>query len=268
MARRCRGSWSSPRLSGSERVPRYKLTIEYDGRPFSGWQRQNHAPSVQEVLERAASELNGGEAVTAIAAGRTDAGVHALGQVAHFDLHREIRADKLRDALNAHLRPDPVAVLDAVLVADNFSARFDAVGRSYLYRIVNRRADLALDAGRAWRAPVRLDHEKMHQAAQSLLGRHDFSTFRDSQCQADSPVRTMDQIDVSRLGDEVEVRCSARSFLHRQVRSIVGSLVDVGRGKEPVEWIGQILAAADRARCGPVAPADGLYLVGVKYADQ
>ena len=248
-------------------MPRYKLTLEYDGRPFSGWQRQPDAPSVQGVLERAASELNGGEAVLAIGAGRTDAGVHALGQVAHIDLQREIRVDKLRDALNAHLRPDPVAVLEAVQVDDAFNARFSAVGRSYLYRIINRRADLALDAGRAWRAPVRLDHEKMHEAAQALVGLHNFTTFRDSQCQADSPMRTLDMIDVSRLGDQVEVRCSARSFLHRQVRSFVGSLVDVGRGKEPASWIGEILEAADRARCGPVAPADGLYLMSVAYPD-
>ncbi len=248
-------------------MPRYRLTIEYDGRPFSGWQRQAHAPSVQETLERAAGELNGGEPVEVLGAGRTDAGVHALGQAAHLDLTREIRADKLRDALNAHLRPDPVAVLDAEKVGEDFHARFDAIERSYLYRIINRRADLALDAGRAWRAPVRLDHEAMHEAAQALVGQHDFSTFRDAQCQAESPVKTLDSIDVSRLGEEVQVRCAARSFLHRQVRSIVGSLVDVGRGKEPVAWIAEILEAADRARCGPVAPADGLYLVAVRYAD-
>lgn len=223
---------------------------------------------MQGVLERAAAEMNGGEAVSAIGAGRTDAGVHALGQVAHIDLQREIRVDKLRDALNAHLRPDPVAVLDVEQVDEKFNARFSAVGRSYLYRIINRRADLALEAGRAWRAPVWLDHEKMHDAAQALVGRHDFTTFRDAQCQADSPVKTLDVIDVSRLGEVVEVRCSARSFLHRQVRSIVGSLVDVGRGKEPASWIGEILEAADRARCGPVAPADGLYLVSVAYPDQ
>lgn len=249
-------------------MPRYKLTVEYDGRPFSGWQRQAHAPSVQEALERAASELNGGAPVEVIGAGRTDAGVHALGQVAHVDLQGELRADKVKDALNAHLRPDPVAVLNAEMVGEDFHARFSAVQRSYLYRIVNRRADLTLDVGRAWRVPMKLDCALMNEAAQVLVGKHDFSTFRDAQCQAESPVKTLDVITVSQLGEEIEVRCAAQSFLHRQVRSIVGSLVDVGRGKEPAVWMSEILAAADRAKCGPVAPADGLYLVSVAYPDQ
>lgn len=246
-------------------MARYKLTIEYDGGPYAGWQRQDGAPSIQEALERAAEAIDGAP-VTAIAAGRTDAGVHALGQVAHLDLRKELRADKARDALNAHLRPHPIAVLKAELVAPDFHARFDATQRSYLYRVVNRRPDLALDRGRAWRVPQKLDHEAMHAAAQALVGKHDFSTFRDSQCQSDSPVKTLDAIDVSRRGEEIEIACSARSFLHRQVRSMVGSLIEVGRGKETPDWIAQILAAADRTQCGPVAPADGLYLVSVRYA--
>ncbi len=242
--------------------------MEYDGGPFAGWQRQAGAPSVQEALETAAAAVNGAP-VEVTGAGRTDAGVHAIGQVAHLDLGKDLRADKVRDAINAHLRPHPVAVLSAQLVRDDFHARFDAVKRSYLYRIANRRADLALDRGRAWRVPVKLDHEAMDEAAQALVGRHDFSTFRDSQCQAESPVKSLDVIAVTRLADEIEVRCAARSFLHRQVRSIVGSLAEVGRGKEKPRWIGDILKAADRAQCGPVAPPDGLYLVRVDYpADQ
>lgn len=246
-------------------MPRFRLTIEYDGGPYSGWQRQADQPSVQGALEAAAAALNGGEPVDVTGAGRTDAGVHALGQVAHLDLAKPFPAEKLADAMNAHLRPHPVAVLSAEAAADDFHARFDAISRSYLYRIVNRRAHLALDAGKAWRVPVRLDHEAMHAAAQALVGRHDFTTFRDAQCQADSPVKSLDRIDVSRIGADIEVRTSARSFLHRQVRSIVGSLVEVGRGRERPRWIGEILAAADRKQCGPVAPPDGLYLVSVGY---
>jgi len=246
-------------------VPRFRLTIEYDGGPYSGWQRQANHPSVQGALEAAAAALNGGVPVDVTGAGRTDAGVHALGQVAHLDLAKPFPAGKLADAMNAHLRPHPIAVLSAEAAADDFHARFDATTRSYLYRIVNRRAHLALDAGKAWRVPVRLDHEAMHAAAQALVGRHDFTTFRDAQCQADSPVKSLDRIDVSRIGADIEIRTSARSFLHRQVRSIVGSLVEVGRGRERPRWIGEILAAADRTQCGPVAPPDGLYLVSVGY---
>lgn len=243
---------------------RFKLTLEYDGGAFAGWQRQQGAPSVQQVLETAAEALDGAP-VQATGAGRTDAGVHALGQVAHIDLQREIRADKVRDALNAHLRPHAVAVLLAEEVAPDFHARFDATSRSYLYRIINRRPDLALDRGRAWRIPQQLDAAAMHEAAQALVGRHDFTTFRDSQCQAETPVKTLDSISVSRSGDEVAIHTTARSFLHRQVRSMVGSLVEVGRGKEDVAWIGEILRAADRTLCGPVAPPDGLYLASVSY---
>lgn len=245
-------------------MPRYKLTLEYDGGSFAGWQRQDGAPSVQQSLEEAAEAIDGAP-VTAIGAGRTDAGVHALGQVAHIDLTKAIRADKVRDALNAHLRPHPIAVLQAEDAAPDFHARFDATARSYLYRIANRRADLALDRGRLWRVPQALDHAAMHRAAQALVGRHDFSTFRDSQCQADSPVKTLDRIEVTRSGEEIAIACSALSFLHRQVRSIVGSLVEVGRGKENERWIAEILAAADRTQCGPVAPPEGLYLVSVSY---
>lgn len=243
---------------------RYKLTLEYDGGAFAGWQRQEGALSVQQVLEEAAAALDGAP-VQATGAGRTDAGVHALGQVAHLDLRRDMRADKVRDALNAHLRPHAVAVLLAEEAAPDFHARFDATGRSYLYRILNRRPDLAIERGRAWRVPQHLDAAAMHEAAQALVGRHDFTTFRDSQCQADTPVKTLDAISVSCSGEEIAIRTSARSFLHRQVRSIVGSLVEVGRHKERVGWIGDILRAADRTLCGPVAPPEGLYLESVSY---
>ena len=246
-------------------MARYKLTIEYDGGAFAGWQRQDGAPSVQQALEEAAEALDGAP-VTVIGAGRTDAGVHALGQVAHLDLVKPIRADKVRDALNAHLRPHAVAVLEAEDAAPDFHARFNATARSYLYRILNRRPDLALERGRAWRVPQTLDDEAMHRAAQALVGRHDFSTFRDSQCQADSPVKTLDSISVMRSGKEIAIRTTARSFLHRQVRSMVGSLVEVGRHKETERWIAEILKAADRTLCGPVAPPDGLYLESVSYA--
>lgn len=245
-------------------MSRYKLTIEYDGSSYAGWQRQDGVPSVQQALEEAAAAID--EAPVAVTgAGRTDAGVHALGQVAHLDLAKSLRADKVRDAMNAHLRPHPIAVLEASDAAPDFHARFDATSRSYLYRIVNRRADLALDRNRAWRVPVALDADAMHQAAQALVGRHDFSTFRDSQCQADTPVKTLTSISVERHGETIDVRTTARSFLHRQVRSMVGSLVEVGRGRETPAWIAEILAAADRTRCGPVAPPDGLYLASVAY---
>jgi tRNA pseudouridine38-40 synthase len=245
-------------------MPRYKLTLEYDGSGFSGWQRQDSSPSVQQVVEEAAQAIDG-EPVQVIGAGRTDSGVHALGQVAHLDFRKAYRADRVRDALNAHLRPHAVSVLHAEEAASSFHARFDATSRSYLYRIQNRRPDLALDRGRAWRIAAPLDAAAMHEAAQVLVGKHDFSTFRDSHCQADTPVKTLDAISISREGEEIAVRTTARSFLHRQVRSMVGSLVDVGRGRETVGWIADILKAADRTACGPVAPAEGLYLVSVGY---
>jgi tRNA pseudouridine38-40 synthase len=245
-------------------MPRYKLTIEYDGTPFSGWQWQDHAPSVQRVLVDALVGFCG-HAVKVSGAGRTDAGVHALGQVAHVDLEKDWRVDQVRDALNAHLRPHPVAVLSAEKVTDGFDARFSARKRHYLYRIANRRPDLALDRSRAWRVPRRLDVDAMHAAAQRLVGRHDFTTFRSTECQAKSPEKTLDQLDVSRCGDEVHVRTSARSFLHNQVRSMVGSLALVGDGKWSADDLSAALAARDRAACAPVAPPDGLYLVKVDY---
>lgn len=246
-------------------MPRFALKIEYLGGPFAGWQRQADKPSVQAAVEAALAELNGGDAPTIQAAGRTDAGVHALGQVAHVDLDRSIRPDKLADALNAHLRPAPIAIVQAVEVSKDFEARFSARARHYRYRIINRRGNLTIDAGRAWRVPVILDADAMQAAAQHLIGHHDFSTFRDSECQADSPMRSLSEIEVQRISEVIDVKCSAPSFLHRQVRSIVGSLVEVGRGKQPPVWIRDILVAADRSRCGPVAPPDGLYLTHVEY---
>lgn len=244
---------------------RYRLTLEYDGRAFCGWQRQAGQPSVQAALERAAEALDGAP-VTVHGAGRTDTGVHATAQVAHLDLQVPRPAGTVADALNAHLRPDPVAVLAAEPVGADFHARFSATARHYRYVIVNRRADLTFEKGLAWRIGQPLDVHAMQAGARCLLGRHDFSTFRDAQCQADSPVRTLDAIALARRDDRIELTCSARSFLHRQVRSMVGSLVEVGRGRHPPGWIGEILRAAERSACGPVAPADGLYLTGVEYA--
>ena len=245
-------------------MTRIRLLIEYDGAPFAGWQRQPDQPSVQGALEEAAGKI-AGEPVIIQGAGRTDAGVHATGQVAHFDLAREIEEQTIADALNFHLRPAPVAVLEAKYTGDDFHARFDAVRRHYRYVIINRRADLTLERGRVWRVPSRLDTDAMNQAAQSLIGRHDFTTFRDQLCQAKEPVRTLDTLDIARYGERIEITCSARSFLHKQVRSMVGSLVDVGRGHRPVDWVAQALAARDRKACGPVAPPDGLFLERVDY---
>jgi tRNA pseudouridine38-40 synthase len=245
-------------------MPRYKLTIEYDGTPFVGWQVQDNGVSVQGVLAEAVLAFAGERAVVG-GAGRTDAGVHALGQVAHVDLAKDWPPDTVRDALNAHLRPHPIAVLLAERVGDTFDARFSAIRRHYSYRIVNRRADLALDAQRAWRVPRPLDSAAMHEAAQRLVGRHDFTTFRSTECQAKSPVKTLDRLDVTRQGDEVDVIAVARSFLHNQVRSMVGSLVHVGEGKWSVRDLAAALAARDRAACGQVAPPQGLYLVRVEY---
>jgi tRNA pseudouridine38-40 synthase len=243
---------------------RWKLTIEYDGSPFQGWQRQDNGPSVQAAIEQAIQKLTG-ESVTIAAAGRTDTGVHALGQVAHADIVKEFAPDKMRDALNAHLRPHPVAVLLAETAGDDFHARFNATGRHYVYRIVNRRAPLTLDAGKVWHVQAVLDAEAMHAAAQRLVGHHDFTTFRAAECQAKSPVKTLDRLDVSRVGEEITVRASARSFLHHQVRSMVGTLKVVGVGKMTANDVAAALAARDRTQCGPVAPPDGLYLVRVDY---
>ncbi|MDQ0317371.1 tRNA pseudouridine(38-40) synthase TruA [Amorphus orientalis] len=245
-------------------MPRYKLTIEYDGAPFVGWQRQAEGRSVQGRLEAAIAAF-AGESVTIGGAGRTDAGVHALGQVAHVDLGKDWPSDTVRDATNAHLRPDPIAVVAAEQVGDDFDARFSASARHYLYRIVNRRAPLAIEAGRAWQVGTPLDADAMHAGAQALVGHHDFTTFRSAQCQAASPNKTLDRLDVMRTADEIAVRASARSFLHNQVRSMVGSLVQVGLGKWTPGDMKAALDAAERSRCGPVAPATGLYLVKVDY---
>jgi len=245
-------------------MPRYKLIIEYDGTPFVGWQAQDNGASVQSVLADAIAAF-AGERVTVSGAGRTDAGVHALGQVAHVDLGKDWDNDTVRDAINFHVRPQPVAVLSAEQVAADFDARFSARKRHYLYRIVNRRADLALDHNRAWRVPRSLDAAAMHEAAQLLVGRHDFTTFRAAECQARSPVKTLDRLDVTRDGDELRIAASARSFLHHQVRSMVGSLVHVGDGKWHAGDLANALAARDRAACGQVAPPHGLYLVRVEY---
>ena len=245
-------------------MPRYKLIIEYDGAPFRGWQIQADQVSVQGALTAAVERLTG-EKVLVQGAGRTDAGVHARGQVAHVDLAREWPTDTVRDALNAHLRPDPVAVLSAERVGDDFNARMSAVKRHYLYRIINRRADLTLDAGHAWRIPRPLDVDAMHEAAQRLVGKHDFTTFRSTECQAKSPVKTLDELNVVRDGEHVHVITSARSFLHNQVRSMVGSLAAVGDGKWTADDLSAALAARDRTACGQVAPPDGLYLMRVDY---
>ena len=245
-------------------MPRYKLTIEYDGAPFVGWQVQDNGPSVQGVLI-AAVEAFCGEKASIKGAGRTDAGVHALGQVAHLDLGKQWDGDTVRDALNAHLRPYPIAIVAAERVDDAFDARFSARARHYLYRIINRRADLALERGRAWRIGKPLDGAAMHAAAQRLVGRHDFTTFRHAECQAKTPVKTLGKLDVERSGEEIRVLAAARSFLHHQVRSMVGALALVGEGKWSADDVSAALAARDRAACAPVAPPDGLYLLRVHY---
>ena len=245
-------------------MPRYKLTLEYDGTPYVGWQAQDNGASVQGVLADAIAAF-AGERVAVAGAGRTDAGVHALGQVAHVDLTKDWDDDTVRDAINFHLRPQPVAVLAAEHAAADFQARFSALKRHYRYRILNRRADLTIDLNRAWRVPRPLDAAAMNEAAQVLVGRHDFTTFRSSECQAKSPVKTLERLDVARSGDEVRVTASARSFLHHQVRSMVGSLIHVGEGKWSADDLAAALAARDRTRCGQVAPPHGLYLVRVEY---
>jgi len=245
-------------------MPRYKITIEYDGSPFVGWQRQDNGLSVQECLETAIRNLCG-ERVNVYGAGRTDAGVHALGQVAHFDLCKPYPIDTVRDAVNFHLKPQPIAVLNVEVADADFHARFDGRQRRYLYRILARRAPPTLEAGRVWHVPVSLDHEAMHAAAQVLVGRHDFSTFRAAQCQAKSPVKTLSALAVARYGCELHLSARAPSFLHHQVRSMAGSLKLVGEGKWRARDLRAALDACDRSRCGPVAPAQGLYLVGADY---
>lgn len=245
-------------------MPRFKLVIEYDGTPFVGWQWQENGRSVQQALEEAVERFSG-ERARAQCAGRTDAGVHATHQVAHLDLAKDWRTDVVRDALNAQLKPEPIAVVAAARVDDTFDARLSALKRHYRYRILNRRAPPSFDRDRVWHVARKLDDEAMHAAAQALVGRHDFTTFRAAECQADSPVRTLDRLAVGRVGDEIVLDASARSFLHHQVRSMVGTLEIVGAGKWPAEAVKEALDARDRSRCGTVAPPCGLYLVGVDY---
>ena len=245
-------------------MPRYKLTLEYDGTPFVGWQRQADALSVQEALEIAIEKFSG-EAVRTQTAGRTDAGVHARGQVAHFDLGRDWDPFRISEALNFHLRPHPVAVLACDRVGPDFEARFSATARHYEYRILNRRAPATLQAGKVWQVAPPLDADAMAEAARLILGRHDFTTFRSAQCQANSPVRTLDRFDVVREGELIRIGASARSFLHHQVRSMVGSLKLVGEGRWPASRLRAVLDARDRAQCGAMAPASGLYLMTVDY---
>jgi tRNA pseudouridine38-40 synthase len=245
-------------------MPRYRLTLEYDGGEFVGWQRQDNGPSVQGALEDAIESLSA-ERVTVHGAGRTDAGVHALGQVAHFDLEKEFATNRIRDALNHFLKPARVAVLEAALAAADFHARFSATKRHYRYRILVRRPAPVLERGHVWHVVHELDAEAMDEAAKALVGQHDFTTFRSSECQAKSPLKTLDALDVRRDRDEIHVEASARSFLHNQVRSMVGSLKLVGEGKWRARDLADALAAKDRSRCGPVAPPDGLYLVKVDY---
>lgn len=248
-------------------MPRYRMTIEYDGAPFSGWQRQAGQPSVQASIEAAVSRLGQSPAIL-FGAGRTDAGVHALGQVAHIDLEKTWRPEKLMAAINAQIRPDPVSVFDIEEVGDSFHARFSASARHYEYRIRDGRVPPALDRQRVWWVPYRLDETAMHEAAQELIGHHDFTTFRSSQCQSKSPVKTLDRLDVTRQGRDVVVQASARSFLHNQVRSLVGTLKLAGEGKWSARDVRTALQAADRSACGPVAPPEGLYLVRVDYSDE
>jgi tRNA pseudouridine38-40 synthase len=245
-------------------MPRYKIIVEYDGTPFSGWQIQANGPSIQGELARAVEGFSGCRVVPR-GAGRTDAGVHARGQAAHFDLARAYPPGTVRDALNFHLRPAPIAILACETVDESFDARFSAKARHYLYRIVTRRAPLALDRNRAWQVRVPLDAREMHEAAQLLLGRHDFTTFRSAQCQAKSPLRTLDRLDVSAEGENIFIAASARSFLHHQVRSMAGSLKLVGEGKWTAGDLRGALDAQDRAACGPVAPACGLTFMKIDY---
>ncbi len=262
--------WSTPRRSRPiwrlERLPRYRLDIEYDGAGYAGWQRQADLPSIQGAIEQAVFAFTA-ETVTLKGAGRTDAGVHASGQVAHLDLARDWKPGKVRDAINAHLRQngERVSVLDVTAVSDEFDARFSATARHYIYRILNRRAHSALHAGKVWWVPKQLDAYAMQAAAQPLLGKHDFTTFRSTQCQANSPVRSLDRLDVIRTGEFIEVHASARAFLHNQVRSMVGSLKRVGEGGWQVGDVKAALDVTDRAACAALAPPEGLYLVRVDY---
>ncbi len=250
---------------------RWAIRLEYDGTPFVGWQRQINGPSVQSVLEQALSKLVRGQPVAGIAAGRTDAGVHAEGQVVHFDLPQAasapLSASRLRDALNFHMKPDPIVVLQAARVAPDWSARFSAIRRCYRYRILNRPARPALAADRVWHVKPALDEQAMHAAGRLLIGRHDFTSFRAGSCQADSPIRTLERLDVTRDGDIVTLAVEARSFLHHQVRNFAGTLKLVGEGRWNPEAVTEALAARARAAAGPTAPPDGLSLTGVVYPE-
>ena len=245
-------------------MPRYRLTIEYDGRPYKGFQAQDELPSVQGSIERAVKAFSG-QTLRLQAAGRTDTGVHATGQVIHIDLEREWRAEVVRDALNAYLIPEPIAVIDSVVAEGDWHARFSATERRYIYRILNRKSPPALDRGKVWHLKKPLDADAMHDAAQTLIGHHDFTTFRHMQCQAKSPMKTMDVARVWREGEQVLLEFASRSFLHRQVRSMTGTLAEVGLGRWSAADVKAALEARDRKACGPVAPADGLYLIGVRY---
>ncbi len=245
-------------------MTRYKLTVEYDGTGFVGWQRQDNGLSVQEVIERAVTAFCG-ETASVHSAGRTDSGVHALAMTAHVELEKDWRADVVRNALNQHMRPAPVAILAAEKAAADFHARFSCTRRAYEYRIVNRRAPLALDRDRAWRVAAKLDAGAMNEAAQIFVGKHDFTTFRSIKCQAETAVKTLDEISVTRLGEDIYIRCAARSFLHNQVRSFAGSLVEIGKGKWRARDLENALGARDRSACGPVAPPEGLYFLRADY---
>ena len=245
-------------------MTRWRLTIEYDGGPFMGWQRQDHGPSVQQALEEALQRMTGEEAQFT-AAGRTDAGVHALAMSAHVDVMKSLTPHRLREGLNALVRPQPISIVEVAEVADDWHARFSCIGRRYLYRILNRRAPPALDAGRVWHIAVPLDADAMQRGAAMLVGRHDFTTFRSTQCQSDSPEKTLDRLEVTRVGEEIHVAAAARSFLHHQVRSMVGCLALVGRGQWAAEDIGKALEARDRAALGLNAPPHGLYFVEAIY---
>ncbi|MBO9623262.1 MAG: tRNA pseudouridine(38-40) synthase TruA [Sphingomonas sp.] len=245
-------------------MTRFALTVEFDGRPFMGWQRQDHGPSVQQAIEEAAFAVTG-ETVVVHAAGRTDAGVHATGMRAHLEIEKPITPFRLMEALNSRLRPNPVAILDCVPVPDDWHARFSCLGRHYEYRIVNRRAPLTWEKGLAWRIALPLDEAAMQAGADLLVGRHDFTTFRSVHCQSESPVKSLDRLSVVRVGERVLVRASARSFLHHQVRSMVGCLALVGQGRWAPEDIGEALEARDRARLGLNAPSDGLFFLRADY---
>ena len=245
-------------------MTRWRLTIEYDGGPFMGWQRQDHGPSVQQALEEALRQMTG-EQVQFIAAGRTDAGVHALSMSAHVDVMKSLTPHRLREGLNALVRPQPISILEVAEAADDWHARFSCVGRRYLYRILNRRSPPALDAGRVWHLAVPLDAEAMADGADHLVGRHDFTTFRSAHCQSESPVKTLDRLEVSKVGEEIHITAEARSFLHHQVRSMVGCLALVGRGQWKPEEMLKALEARDRAALGFNAPPHGLYFVEAIY---